>query len=143
MKKSEVNDLLAAAKAVDRWVENGPVAVAGWHRIVGDEAGTYPWLTYPLALAALDAHYERETRTVMIADIINGARAIREQRLARAGELPDTVLAELAEAMPAGADTYRAVLAAAEDAIVAGRDPGPAAVAARHGRLRALDGRPV
>ncbi len=141
MAPDEMKKILALAAAHDgrTWPDDaGFLAMArAWYEC----AGADDWLTFELARQAVYEHYRAETRRIMPADIRNRALEIRHQRLQRT-ELPDGVLDELAEAMTVSGAAYRAVLAAAEDAIVAGAGPDGAVAAAKlagRGGLRAID----
>ena len=115
---SEVSDLLNLAVSVDSRVQNGKAAVAGWHKILMAAA---PWLTYDLAVKALEAHYGDDTRPLLPADIIRGAAAIRD-RLLLETPIPDP---------PDDLDVFNPVawdeaVAAARAAILARQDPAAA-----------------
>jgi hypothetical protein len=131
LKRSEVSQLLRQAARVDRWVEADSQAVVDrwWELIGGDE-----WLTRPLAEAALDEYYRDESRTVMPADILRRAEAIRHRMLARTPMPPPP--AELLTDL----EGWRLALAAAEAAIIAGQDPAGAMEAVAAVRRRELTG---
>lgn len=82
MKHSEVAALLLAVKAVDDRITNDDARVKAWAAILDER------VTFAHARDALVAHYRRETRPIMPADVNAHAKALRdrehehEQRLA-------------------------------------------------------------
>ncbi len=73
MKHSEVAALLLAVKAVDDRITNDDARVKAWAAILDDR------VTFAHARDALVAHYRRETRPIMPADVNAHAKALRDR----------------------------------------------------------------
>jgi hypothetical protein len=73
MKHSEVAALLLAVKAVDDRVTNDDARVQAWAAILDER------VTFAHARDAVVAHYRRETRTIMPADVNAHAKALRDR----------------------------------------------------------------
>lgn len=73
MKHSEVAALLLAVKAVDDRVTNDDARVQAWAAILDER------VTFAHARDAVVAHYRRETRPIMPADVNAHAKALRDR----------------------------------------------------------------
>jgi hypothetical protein len=74
VKHSEVAALLLAVKAVDDRVTNDDARVQAWAAILHDK------VTLDHARDAVVAHYARETRPIMPADVNAHAKALRDRQ---------------------------------------------------------------
>lgn len=73
MKHSEVAALLLAVKAVDDRITNDDARVQAWAAILDER------VTFAHARDAVVAHYRRETRPIMPADVNAHAKALRDR----------------------------------------------------------------
>lgn len=73
MKHSEVAALLLAVKAVDDRITNDDARVQAWAAILDER------VTFAHARDAVVAHYRRETRSIMPADVNAHAKSLRDR----------------------------------------------------------------